>query len=107
MTSVQRDRGIQAHFAIPPPFPLPGLLVLALSLLVLAGCRSQSTYPNRPIILVCPWAAGGGTDLVSREVAALLERELDVPVNVLNATGGAGVTGHTRGALAGDLPDRR
>jgi len=33
-------------------------------------------------------------------VAALLERELDVPVNVINATGGAGVTGHTRGALA-------
>jgi len=51
-------------------------------------------------MLLCPWAAGGGTDQVSREVAALLEQELDVPVNVVNATGGAGVTGHTRGALA-------
>jgi tripartite-type tricarboxylate transporter receptor subunit TctC len=30
----------------------------------------------------------------------LLEQELGVPVNVVNATGGAGVTGHTRGALA-------
>jgi tripartite-type tricarboxylate transporter receptor subunit TctC len=51
-------------------------------------------------VLVCPWAAGGGTDQVSREVAVLLEQELGVPVNVVNATGGAGVTGHTRGALA-------
>ena len=33
----------------------------------------------------------------------LLERELDIPVNVLNATGGGGVTGHTRGAQA--VPD--
>src|SRR5690606_24775956 len=36
----------------------------------------------------------------SRQVAALLEQELGVPVNVVNATGGSGVTGHTRGSLA-------
>jgi len=30
----------------------------------------------------------------------MLERELGVPVNVVNATGGGGVTGHTRGAIA-------
>jgi hypothetical protein len=29
-----------------------------------------------------------------------LEAELKIPVNVINATGGSGVTGHTRGALA-------
>jgi len=77
--------------------------VLAASMLfvcVLAGCVERGDYPNRPITLICPWAAGGGTDTVSRQVAALLERELGVPVNVVNATGGAGVTGHTRGALA-------
>ena len=33
-------------------------------------------------------------------MAALLEVELGVPVNVVNVTGGSGVTGHTRGALA-------
>jgi len=37
---------------------------------------------------------------VARQLGAQLERELGVPVNVINATGGAGVTGHTRGALA-------
>ncbi|CAN5788406.1 hypothetical protein BH23PLA1_BH23PLA1_28550 [soil metagenome] len=67
---------------------------------LLCGCRGEEVFPDRPILLVCPWSAGGGTDLVSRQVAAELEREIGVPVNVVNATGGAGVTGHTRGARA-------
>src|SRR5439155_19092635 len=33
-------------------------------------------------------------------MAALLEQDLGVPVNVVNATGGDGVTGHSRGALS-------
>lgn len=50
--------------------------------------------------MICPWSAGGGTDRVARQMAAELEAELGVPVNVINATGGGGVTGHTRGAQA-------
>ena len=69
-------------------------------LLVPAGCQRSDEYPNRPITLICPWSVGGGTDQVSRQAAMLLEQELGVPVNVINATGGAGVTGHQRGALA-------
>ena len=65
-----------------------------------SGCRDEGRYPNRPLTLVCPWSKGGGTDTVSRQIAALLETELEIPVNVINATGGSGVTGHTRGALA-------
>jgi tripartite-type tricarboxylate transporter receptor subunit TctC len=64
------------------------------------GWHQERDYPDRPILLICPWALGGGTDTVSREVAMLLEMDLGVPVNVINAIGGAGVTGHTRGALA-------
>jgi tripartite-type tricarboxylate transporter receptor subunit TctC len=64
------------------------------------GCRQQGGYPNRPILLICPWTAGGGTDAVSRLVAARLKKELGVQVNVVNATGGAGVTGHARGATS-------
>ena len=69
-------------------------------LLLLTGCRPARQYPDRPIALICPWSAGGGTDRVSRQVAVMLERELGAPVNVVNATGGGGVTGHTRGAIA-------
>lgn len=76
------------------------LPVLALSFILQTGCSGESEYPSRPITLICPWSAGGGTDRVSRQIAFQLERELGVPVNVINATGGGGVTGHTRGALA-------
>lgn len=69
-------------------------------LALLTGCSGRSDFPDQPIVLVCPWSAGGGTDAVSRQVAALLEIDLGVPVNVVNATGGSGVTGHTRGSLA-------
>lgn len=75
-------------------------LGITATLLLSSGCGSEPVYPDRPIILICPWAAGGGTDRVSRQVAPFLEQELGVPVNVVNATGGAGVTGHARGAHA-------
>jgi len=65
-----------------------------------SGCRTDGAFPNRPITMIVPWSVGGGTDRVARQIAAQLERELGVPVNVVNASGGAGVTGHTRGALA-------
>lgn len=70
------------------------------ALISIPGCSPDTTYPSQPISLICPWSAGGGTDRVSRQVASQLERELGIPVNVINATGGSGVTGHTRGALA-------
>lgn len=75
--------------------------IFALVLLaVLTGCARTAPYPSQPLVLICPWSAGGGTDRVARHVAAQLESNLGVPVNVVNATGGGGVTGHTRGALA-------
>jgi tripartite-type tricarboxylate transporter receptor subunit TctC len=59
---------------------------------------AQAKVPNRPVQLVCPWAAGGGTDRIARMVAALLEKELGQPVTVVNRTGGSGAVGHTAGA---------
>ena len=77
------------------------MLPIAMALLLnLAGCGREGQFPDQPITLICPWSAGGGTDRVSRQVAAQLEEKLGVPVNVINATGGSGVTGHTRGARA-------
>ena len=64
---------------------------------------AQATYPNRPVTLVCPWGAGGGTDATARIVASLLERDLGQPVNVVNRTGGSGVVGHQ--AIATAQPD--
>lgn len=81
--------------------PLVRRLILLLLAASAAGCSGGGgRFPDRPIILICPWAAGGGTDRVARQLAVGLEQELGVPVNVVNATGASGVTGHTRGALA-------
>lgn len=84
--------------------PLSGQLILSiflvLSLASSPGCQRSSEYPSRPITLICPWAVGGGTDRVSRQMAVFLEHELGTPVNVVNATGGQGVTGHSRGIRA-------
>jgi tripartite-type tricarboxylate transporter receptor subunit TctC len=66
----------------------------------LTACASRDDYPSRPVTLIVPWAPGGGTDRIARQLAVGLEAELEVPVNVVNAVGGGGVLGHTRGAVA-------
>jgi tripartite-type tricarboxylate transporter receptor subunit TctC len=47
-----------------------------------------------------PWGAGGGTDGTARYFAAVMEKELGQPVNVVNRTGGSGVVGHSAIAQA-------
>lgn len=77
--------------------------VLVLAALLLTGvlpAAAQARYPSRPVQLIVPWAAGGGTDRIARMVATLLEKELGQPVTVVNRTGGSGAVGHTAGATA-------
>lgn len=68
----------------------------------LVPARAQA-YPARPVTVIVPWGAGGGTDATARIVAALLEKDLGQPFNVVNRTGGSGVVGHT--AIATAQPD--
>lgn len=63
----------------------------------------QGRYPNRPVQVIVPWGAGGGTDATARIVAAILEKEMGQPFNVVNRTGGSGVVGHS--AIAQAAPD--
>src|SRR5687768_10458945 len=62
------------------------LFALAAASLLGAG-NAQAAFPERPITLIVPWAAGGGTDAVARQIAHMLERDLKQPVNVVNRTG--------------------
>jgi tripartite-type tricarboxylate transporter receptor subunit TctC len=62
-----------------------------------------AAYPDRPITLIVPWGAGGGTDGTARIIGVLLEKELGQPINVVNRTGGSGVVGHS--AIAQAAPD--
>ncbi len=77
--------------------------VAALAFTALAGSAGAADYPDRPITIIAPYPAGGGTDMVSRSLAAVLQEELGVPVNVVNRGGGAGVPGSQ--AIARAEPD--
>ncbi len=77
-------------------------LLIALCLATAAG-SALAAYPERPITLIVPWGAGGGTDATARIIASLLEKELGQPVTVVNRTGGSGVVGHA--AIASANPD--
>jgi len=76
---------------------------LLAALLVAVAATAHAQYPNRPVQLIVPWGAGGGTDATARIIAALLEKELKQPFNVVNRTGGSGVVGHD--AIAKAAPD--
>src|SRR5437773_9311709 len=76
---------------------------LVAALLFFAAAAAHAQYPQRPVQLIVPWGAGGGTDATARIIASLLERDLKQPVNVVNRTGGSGVVGHQ--AIASAAPD--
>ena len=86
-----------------PAATLTRRALLALALAASATGAWAQAYPDRPITLIVPWGAGGGTDAVARMIASLVERDLGQPVNVVNRTGGSGVVGHS--AIAGAAPD--
>ena len=73
------------------------------SLITIGSSAAFAAWPERPITLIVPWGAGGGTDATGRMIGALLQEELGQPVNVVNRTGGSGVVGHS--AIATAKPD--
>ena len=87
-------------------FPRRQLLASALlgllSVVSVLPAAAQN-YPARPITLIVPWGAGGGTDATARIIGSLLEKDLGQPVTVVNRTGGSGVVGHA--AIASAQPD--
>lgn len=76
------------------------IAILLLSLGIAHTAHATDNYPTRPITLIVPFAAGGGTDGVARIIGTLLEKELGQPVNVVNRAGGNGVVGHAAIAAA-------
>src|SRR5262245_28412833 len=60
-------------------------------------------YPERPIKIIVPFAAGSGTDVVARAMGAALATRMKVQVNVENVAGADGATGTA--AVAKAKPD--
>jgi tripartite-type tricarboxylate transporter receptor subunit TctC len=61
---------------------------------------SAASYPNRPIRIIVPYAAGGGTDLLARTWAQALNKELGQNVIVENMPGANGIIGTAYAAKA-------
>lgn len=65
--------------------------VLAAGLLALCAATPALAFPDRPIRLVVPFAAGGATDVGARVLAEAMTAHLSQPIVVENRVGGAGI----------------
>lgn len=74
--------------------------LLCLSGALWAEGAKEAAFPNKPVNLIVPFAAGGGTDAVARALGKALEKQLGQSVVVVNKTGGSGAVGMTAGATA-------
>ena len=77
-----------------------GRLVLAWTLLGLCASAVDAAYPDKPVKLIVPWAAGGDTDAILRVVANAMEKSLGQPLVVVNITGASGTVGAREGKNA-------
>src|SRR5687768_13059825 len=66
---------------------------LALVLLGLFSLNVSAAYPDRPVKMVVPWAAGGDTDNIFRPFAPLLQKSLGQTVVIANVGGASGTKG--------------
>jgi tripartite-type tricarboxylate transporter receptor subunit TctC len=70
---------------------LKRLAVLAAAALLAAPALAQ--YPDRPIKMIVPWAAGGDTDNIFRPFAPLLQKHIGQPIVIANVGGASGTKG--------------
>ena len=64
---------------------------------------AMAAFPEKPVTVICPWAPGGGTDVLLRALSKEAEKFLGQPITVVNQTGGAGAIGHN--AIRAARPD--
>jgi len=78
-----------------PPAPARRRTLAAAALLAALplAALAQQPFPSRAITLIVPFAAGGGTDSIARDLAKTLGEKLGQPVVVDNKGGGGGVIG--------------
>lgn len=79
------------------------LFVLAWAIGIAGAAQAQQAAPELSLTLIVPYRAGGGVDLIARETAAALAKELGSPVDVKNLAGRGGVTAIE--SVAGAAPD--
>ncbi len=79
---------------------LTRLAALATLAFAAGPALAQAPWPQRPINLIVPFAAGGGTDAFARPLAAQLDSQLGVRVLIENRAGAGGTVGAAAAAKA-------
>src|SRR5262249_42287530 len=74
--------------------------VLAATMLAFSSQANAQKFPDRPMTMIIPFAAGGPTDILGRVVAARMSELLAQQVVIENVTGAGGMTGSARVAKA-------
>ncbi|MBM4322742.1 MAG: tripartite tricarboxylate transporter substrate binding protein [Deltaproteobacteria bacterium] len=67
---------------------------------VAVGPASSAGFPEKPVTILVPHAAGGGTDAIARSLAKAVEPSLGQPITVVNKPGASGAVGMTEGLNA-------
>jgi tripartite-type tricarboxylate transporter receptor subunit TctC len=75
-------------------------LVLGGAFALAATAAQAQGFPNKPITMIVPFAAGGPTDLIARIVGDHMSRSMGQQVVIENVAGAGGTTGITRAARA-------
>jgi tripartite-type tricarboxylate transporter receptor subunit TctC len=82
---------------------LAGLAFAAAANIVTLADAAEAAWPERPVSIIVPAGAGGGTDATARFVAQGLEERFGQPFNVVNQGQGGGVVGFT--SITTAVPD--
>ncbi len=69
-----------------------GITAAAAGLCMVTAASAQQ-FPERPIKMIVPWAAGGDTDNIFRPFAPLLQKHIGQPIVIANVGGASGTVG--------------
>jgi tripartite-type tricarboxylate transporter receptor subunit TctC len=69
------------------------ITVALAALVMVSGLATANTFPNKPITLIVPFSAGGPTDVVARNLAIAMSKNLNQTVIVENRASAGGIIG--------------
>ena len=75
-------------------------LLISTALLLIVATAAQAEYPDKPITVVVPFAAGGPTDKVARDLGDVLRKQLNQTIIIENVGGAGGTLGAAKVAKA-------
>lgn len=88
------------HRRLIPQLALVGACLALPGLPLVAMAQGAADYPSRPIEMVVPFGAGGGTDALARVFAEAIKKHLPQPMTVINKPGASGAIGFSEVALS-------